>query len=79
MYLKIDKETLQKIQDITGTDYKALGEFLPSDSINDIIEDLMLEIDRLNEELEDTKQDMEENYKRIPVNEQYEVYDRDFI
>ena len=79
MYLKIDEETLQKIQDITGTDYEALGELLPSDSINDIIEDLMLEIDRLNEELEDVKQDMEENYKRIPVNEQYEVYDRDFI
>lgn len=47
--------------------------------ILDIIQDLESEKFRLEEELEDLKQDMEENYKRIPVNEQYEVYDHDFI
>ena len=49
------------------------------DEILDIIQDLESEKFRLEEELEDLKQDMEENYKRIPVNEQYEVYDDDFI
>lgn len=49
------------------------------DEILDIIQDLESEKFRLEEELEDLKQDMEENYKRIPVNEQYEVFDDDFI
>ena len=49
------------------------------EEIISIIEDLESEKFRLEEELEDLKQDMEENYKRISVNEQYEVYDDDFI
>lgn len=42
------------------------------DEILDIIQDLESEKFKLEEELEDLKQDMEENYKRIPVEEQYE-------
>lgn len=49
------------------------------DEILDIIQNLESEKFRLEEELEDLKQDMEENYKRISANEQYEVYDDDFI
>ena len=49
------------------------------DEILDIIQDLESEKFRLEEELEDLKQDMEENYKKIPENEQYEVFDDDFI
>ena len=49
------------------------------DEILDIIQDLESEKFRLEEELEDLKQDVEENYKRIPVNEQYEIYDHDFV
>lgn len=47
--------------------------------ILDIIQDLESEKFRLEEELEDLKQNMEENYKRIPVNDQYEIYDHDFV
>ena len=49
------------------------------EEILDKIQDLESEKFRLEEELEDLKQDMEENYKRIPANEQYEVFDDDFI
>lgn len=49
------------------------------DEILDIIQDLESEKFRLEEELEDLKQDMEENYKKIPANDQYEVFDDDFI
>lgn len=49
------------------------------DEILDIIQDLESEKFRLEEELEDLKQDMEENYKKISANEQYEVFDDDFI
>lgn len=41
--------------------------------------DMIDEIDDLKAKLKDLKQDIEDNYKRIPVNEQYEVYDNDFI
>lgn len=47
--------------------------------ILDIIQDLESEKFRLEEELEDLKQNMEENYKRIPANEQYVVHNNDFI
>lgn len=49
------------------------------EEIISIIEDLESAKFRLEEELEDLKQDMEENYKKIPANEQYEVFDDDFI
>lgn len=49
------------------------------DEILDIIQDLESEKFRLEEELEDLKQDVKENYKRIPVEEQCEIYDNDFI
>lgn len=49
------------------------------DEILDIIQDLESEKFRLEEELEDLKQNVEENYKKIPVNEQYEIYDHDFV
>ena len=49
------------------------------EEILDIIQDLESEKFRLEEELEDLKQNVEENYKKIPVNEQYEIYDHDFV
>lgn len=49
------------------------------EEILDIIQDLESEKFRLEEELEDLKQDMEENYKKISINEQYEIYDHDFV
>lgn len=42
-------------------------------------EDMIDEIDDLKEKIKDLKQDIEDNYRPIPVNEQYEIYDRDFI
>ena len=49
------------------------------DEIISKIEDLEAELYMKNEELENTKQDLEDNFKRISVNEQYEIYDDDFI
>lgn len=50
------------------------------------IEEMLTKIEDLNEELEDTqekfedfKRDVEDNYKRIPVEEQLDISDRDFI
>lgn len=43
------------------------------------IEDLSDELEHTKEEFEDFKKDVEDNYKRIPVEEQLDISDRDFI
>lgn len=79
MYLEIDKELKTKIENITGVDYEFKDNFLPSKNIVSIFEDLICEIDRLEEKYEDLEKDLEENYRPIPVSEQYGISDRDFI
>ena len=78
MYLEIDKELKTKIENITGVDYEFKDNFLPSENIVSIFEDLIYEIDRLEEKYEDLEKDLEENYRPIPVSEQYGISDRDF-
>lgn len=51
-------------------------------SVEDLLgkcEDLKDELDHVIEELEDFKKDVEDNYKPIPVSEQLDISDRDFI
>lgn len=79
MYLEIDKELKTKIENITCVDYEFKDNFLPSENIVSIFEDLIYEIDRLEEKYEDLEKDLEENYRPIPVSEQYGISDRDFI
>lgn len=74
--MKIDEsnyDVFKKVQDITGTDYEILWTdheniqgYIFMDSMFSMIEDLLMEIDRLNETLEDTIKDRDENYKPIP-------------
>lgn len=47
--------------------------------LQEYIDEQKLEINILKQEFLDYKQNVEENYKQIPVNEQYEIYDHDFI
>lgn len=80
----IDKELYDKASEITNTDYL---EIIPSTqyyyiseyAAQSIITDLIHEIDLLNEKVEDLEKDIEDNYKPIKKEEQYEVNYRDFI
>lgn len=78
MFLKIDDDLKEKIEKITGTDYDFKGNFLPSESITSIIEDLICEIHVLEEKYEDLEKDLEDNYKPYTKEEMYGVSDRDF-
>lgn len=78
MFLKLDEEMLKRIQSITATDYEAEGNFLTIDSVGEIISDLLLAVDRLEEEYEDYKQYVEDNYKPISYAEQVGYNERDF-
>lgn len=82
MYYKMSNEE-QKIynraRELTITDYEAFGDFIEADKLWSIIEDLICEVDHKQEELDDLQQNVEENCRPIPVAEQYNVSDSDFI
>lgn len=52
---------------------------LEEDDVIGLLEDLVGKYRTLEEELENTKQDLEDNYRPIPVAEQVGISDRDFM
>ena len=82
-HLEIDKELYNKVNEITKTNYNPifLGDMvlLKCEEINYIIEDLIAEYEQKNMELQELERDVKDNYKPIPVSEQYDVSDGDFI
>lgn len=79
VYVTIDKKLYERVSSITTTDYQIVDNKIEINNLLGMMEDLLEEYDRLEEEFDDMKNDIEYNYKRVPVNEQYEIYDRDFI
>lgn len=72
MYYKLNDnelETIKKVNKLTFTDYELLGDFIPVDSFISIIEDLIYEIDRIEEEFNDFKRDVEDNYRPLTPRE----------
>ena len=60
MYMRIDKELIEKIEKITMVDYEttenAAGCLIPVENIEAVIEDLLLEYNALKEKLEDAEE-----------------------
>lgn len=79
MYIKLNEDLYNKIKNITFTDYEALGDFILSESIEPMLEDLLLEIDRLQEKYNDLEQNINDNYRAITPAEMYGITDKDFI
>jgi hypothetical protein len=73
MYYKLDNneyETIRDISNITIGEYDLIGEFIPVESLMAAIVDLFVEYHNLQEEFEDYKQDVEDNYKPLTIAEQ---------
>lgn len=71
-YYKIsddEKEIIKKVQKRTITEYDIQNDFINVKHIMYMVEDLLNEIDRLEEELEEEIQDKNDNYKRISYEE----------
>lgn len=51
-FVEIDENTLKQVKQITLTNYENIGVFVPIDAIQPMIEDLLHEIERLEEQLE---------------------------
>lgn len=82
MYIEVsdkEMERFKEISDITVTDYEFKGNFVSVVSLLTMIDDLLIELHEREEQIEDIKQDIQDNYKRIPVSEQVCVSDKDFI
>lgn len=71
MYLELDKKIIDKIEEITCTDYERKGDYIPVENIENMIKDLLYEIDRLNEKIEDMENDIRDNYRLISNEEMY--------
>lgn len=73
MYIEVsnkEMERFKEISDITVTDYEFKGNFVPVVSLLTMIDDLLIELHEREEQIEDIKQDIQDNYKRIPISEQ---------
>lgn len=72
MYYKLsddEKEIIKKVQERTITEYDIQNDFINVQHIMYMVEDLLNEIDRLEEELEEEIQDKNDNYRRLSYSE----------
>lgn len=72
MYYKLsddEKEIVKKVQKRTITEYDIQNDFINVQHIMYMVEDLLNEIDRLEEELEEEIQDKNDNYRRLSYSE----------
>lgn len=72
MYYKLsddEKEIVKKVQKRTITEYDIQNDFINVEHIMYIVEDLLNEIDRLEEELEEEIQDKNDNYRKLSYEE----------
>lgn len=77
-------DILEKASNITSQDYEIKwfdeeNGYISTDNLFTIIEDLICEVDKLEEQLEDLNNDIKDNYKPIPVSEQVGISEKDFI
>ena len=75
--MDIDYNLKNDLEEIVG--YKIEPMTLQEDDVIGLLEDLIGKYRALEEELENTKQDLEDNYRPIPVAEQVGISDRDFM
>lgn len=67
--IKINKDILDEIEKITFTFYPE-DRMLDEYEVNDVMEELLSYYKHLEEEFDDFKRDVEENYRRLRIEEQ---------
>lgn len=67
MYLELNENIIKKIKELSITNFELKGDYMPSDSIIPLIEDLLSTIDNLEEKYEDLERDMTDNYIHRPM------------
>lgn len=76
--MKLETNLILNVEEKTQTEYNTykLGDddlrLVDAGEVEAMLEDLIHEINRLEEKIEDMEQDIQDNYTRIPVENQYE-------
>jgi hypothetical protein len=81
MYRVLDEKDLllmERVKKITGNNYVENNQ-VEVDKMLDIIQDLICEVGRVQEELEDLQNDVHDNYKRIRNSEMCDINDNMFV
>lgn len=63
MYLEMKEQTIKDIELITGETFNRKGSLIKLSELKDAIEDLLVEYDKLQEKLEDEKEQRDNYYK----------------
>lgn len=79
MYIELNERLINKLNKL-GTDYELKGNMLPVENLQSLLEDLFIELEAKEEEIEDLKQDMIDNYepKKIDDYEYFGISEEDF-
>ena len=79
-YLNNDElKTMKEVENIIHTDYEIKDNFIKTDYLLNAIDELLREIYRLNQEYKDLKQEIQDNYKPISIQEQIDYNEKDFL
>lgn len=73
------KELLNEIEEITNTNYNFNGDYSNVEKLISIIDDLLIEVRKAQEKLNELENDLNENYRPVPVAEQVAISNNDFI
>lgn len=73
--MNLEQDLLERINKIT---YTKFTEPITEDDVISIIEELVGEYENLQDKHNDLEQQIEDNYRPIPVAEQYGISDKDF-
>lgn len=78
IYLEMKEQTIKDIELITGETFNRKDKLVDIKELKNAIEDLLVEYDKLQEQLEDEKEQRDNYYKPISEYENIGMDERDF-
>ena len=78
MYIEMKEQTIKDIELITGETFNRKDKLVDIEELKNAIEDLLVEYDKLQEKLEDEKEQRDNYYKPISEYENIGMNERDF-
>lgn len=78
MYIEMKEQTIKDIELITGETFNRKDKLVDIEELKDAIKDLLIEYDKLQEKLEDEKEQRDNYYKPISEYENIGMNERDF-
>ena len=78
MYIEMKEQTIKDIELITGETFNRKDKLVDIEELKDTIEDLLVEYDKLQEQLEDEKKQRDNYYKPISEYENIGMNEREF-